>query len=347
MKTNLLLRTEESQACARAVIVSLITIFILAYTALYESWNESSRLLIVTIIYCPISILWWQYIRYHPLPADDAQWRILIGVFADAAAIGLCISSSSSGHPILYLLYLLYLWVIMGNGMRFGRHYMTSATLACLMSLAGVAAVSPKWPLPMGATLVLVAGLLMVDMFYRQMLKHMEAQAREIMHLSHDLHSAHMGVSEIGLLEQGAFVDYVQEAMASLPDGSLLAAVVVAYTGEGSERIGNPWCSATKALVARINSELRGGDLATLGREGELWMCIEPKRMSDAIAVAERVRRAFKEIVPNLVVKIGLANYPNISTDAHGLFNTASRNAHQSSGESARMGHLTLIESDT
>ena len=346
MKMNLLLRTEESQACARAVIVSLIALFIGAYVALYESSEEISRIFIGAIIYSPVSLLWWQYIRRHPLPVEQAHGRILTGIICDAAVIGICISVSRSGHSILYLLYLLYLWVIMGNGMRFGRHSMTNATLICLMSLVLVAVLSPAWPLPLAATLVLIAGLLMVDMFCRQMLRHIDEQTREILHLSHDLRSAHLGVNEAGLLEKGSFIDFVQEAMASLPEGNFLAAVVIAYAGEGSERIGNPMSSTTKALAARINSELRGGDLATLGREDELWMCIEPKRMSDAKAVAERVRRAFKEIVPNVTVKIGLANYPNISTDAHGLFNAASRNAHQSHGKSARVGHLSVIEND-
>jgi hypothetical protein len=186
----------------------------------------------------------------------------------------------------------------------------------------------------------------MVDMFCRQMLKQIEDQAKQILHLSQDLRSAHLGVSETGLLEKSAFVDFVQEAMASLPEGNLLAGVVIAYSGPGSERIGNPMSSTTKALAARINSELRGGDLATLGREDELWMFIEPKRMSDAAAVAERVRCAFKEIVPNVVVRIGLANYPLISVDAQGLFNAASYNARHSDDKSARLGHLTLIEGD-
>jgi hypothetical protein len=347
MKINILLRTEESQACARAVIVSLIAVFIGTYLALYETNDEVLRILISAIIYSPLSILWWLYVRFHPMPSEVAQVRILIGVVFDSALISWCISISNSGHPILYLLYLLYLWVIMGNGMRFGRHTMTYATLVCVMSLCLVAVLSPAWPLPVPATLVLVAGLLMVDMFCRQLLKLIDDQAREILHLSHDLRSAHLGVSETGLLEMRAFVDSVQEAMASLPEGNILAAVVIAYAGPGAERIGNPMSSITKALAARINSELRGGDLATLGREDELWMCIEPKRMSDAAAVAERVRRAFQEIVPHVVVRIGLANYPNISTDAHGLFNAASRHARQSNGKHTRLGHLTVIESDT
>ena len=347
MKINILLHTEESQACARAVIVSLIAIFIGAYVSIYKASDEVERIFLTAIIYSPLSLLWWRYIRRHPKPAEEAQGRIQSAVFLDAFTAGWCICISSSEQPILYLLYLLYLWIIMGNGMRFGRHTMTSATLACLMSLAGAAAMSPRWPLPLGATFVLMAGLLMVDMLCRQMLKHIETQAREILHLSHDLRSAQLGVTETGLLEKRAFIDCVQEAMANLPEGNFLAAVVIAYAGPGAERIGNPMSAITQALAARINSELRGGDLATLGREDELWMCIEPKRMSDAAAVAERVRRAFQEIVPHVVVRIGLANYPNISTDAHGLFNAASCNARQSNGKHTRLGHLTVIESDT
>ncbi len=268
MKMNILLRTEESQACARAVIVSLMAILIGAYLVLYETREEVSTIFLSAIIYSPLSLLWWQYVRRHPLPVEAAQGRILIGIVFDAAVIGICISISNSGHPILYLLYLLYLWVIMGNGMRFGRHTMTSATLACLMSLCLVAVLSPDWPLPVPATLVLMAGLLMVDMFCRQMLKHIDDQAREILHLSHDLRSAHLGVSETGLLEKRAFIDSVQEAMASLPEGNILAAVVIAYAGPGAERIGNPMSSITQALAARINSELarwRSGDPGARG----------------------------------------------------------------------------------
>ena len=153
MRLSLLRRTEESQAATRAIIVSLIALYICHYASFSEAQAYVLRIANTAIIYSPLSLLWWLYIRLHPLLAEEAHWRIYAGIFLDAAMIGLTISICDSQPSVLYLLYLLYLWIIMGNGMRFGRHPMSCATLASFVSLSIVAMISPHWPMTMSATI--------------------------------------------------------------------------------------------------------------------------------------------------------------------------------------------------
>jgi two-component system sensor histidine kinase RpfC len=49
--------------------------------------------------------------------------------------------SGETGTPLLGI----YLWVIVGNGFRYGHHYLVFATAASLISFAGVALVADYW----------------------------------------------------------------------------------------------------------------------------------------------------------------------------------------------------------
>ena len=61
-----------------------------------------------------------------------------------------------------------------------------------------------------------------------------------------------------------------------------------------------------------------------------------PRRIEDATAVAERIRRAFDELAPMLEVRVGLAAYPPFPGDAMAFFRLAARNARQEGRAASR-----------
>jgi two-component system sensor histidine kinase RpfC len=65
-----------------------------------------------------------------------------VGILLDVSGTsGMMMMAGEAGAPLLGI----YLWVIVGNGFRFGIRYLVAATLLSLLGFAAVAVVSPYW----------------------------------------------------------------------------------------------------------------------------------------------------------------------------------------------------------
>lgn len=338
---NLLAKSEQSQSAARFVLVTIIAVYIGGVAMFTEQPPEIVRIAIALTIFSPIAGAWLYYVRRFPLPVAEAAWRLQAGIFADTSMIALTLAIG--GINVLPL-YVMYIWVIMGNGLRFGAHQMSSATAISVISLTIAALVSPLWILSPLATALLAAGLVIVDVFYRRVLNELTEERRTKERLIRELREAQLDVSEAGLLGTESFLENVQERMEGLPDGSFLAGIVVTYSGEAAAAVGNPHSDSGRRLAALVTSELRGADIATLGGEHEFWLLIEPKKIADAKAVANRVRKAFESATPPLNTAAGIAAYPMTLTDARGLFDAA--RASGARDDASKLRHLFAVDSD-
>ena len=336
MTYRLLDASEASQAFARALIVTLIATYIGFLVSLSQVSADIFRTAVAAIIYAPLSIGWYVWTNIDRRAVAQAQWRLFAATCFDVTMVGLALGiAEGTGAPLL-LLYLIYIWIILGNGLRFGRPHLDTATALSVLSLLVVAITSPHWSLNAGLTLILVGGMLMVHVFFRQLLLRNEALVATVDELNDDLRRARLDTNELGLAGREAFLEQVQESMSVMPEGSLIAGIVVLFDGAEAHRLSNPQSALSKAMAQRITSELRGSDLATFGEENELWMCMAPRRIEDATAVAERIRRAFDELAPMLEVRVGLAAYPPFPGDATAFFRLAARNARQEGRAASR-----------
>ena len=340
---DLLAPTEASQAFARAVIVTIIATHIGILVSLTQVSADVFRISLVAIIYAPLSIGWYFWTNLDPRSVSEAQWRIFAANCFDVTMVGLTIAIADGAGAPFFLLYLVYFWIILGNGLRFGRPHLDTATLLSALSLALAAITSPHWSLSAGVTLVLVGGLLMVHLFFRKLLLRAESMGDTIAGLNEELRRARLDTNEIGLAGREAFLNEVQENMSTIPEGALLAGIAFVFDGQDVHRLSNPQSALSKAMALRITSELRGNDLATFGEENELWMCMAPRRIEDAHAVAERVRKAFDELAPTLTVRIGLAAYPPFPGDAPAFFRMAARNARREDRSAGRGAHFLRV----
>ena len=328
MTYKILDASETSQAFARALIVTFIATYIGILFRFSYLDAAQARVALAALLYAPLSIGWYVWTNFDRRPIGEAQWRIFAANCFDVTMVGLALGiAEGTGVPLL-LLYLVYVWIILGNGLRFGRPHLDTAAALSVLSLLVVAITSPHGSLDAGLSLVLVGGLLMVHVFFRQLLRRNEALVATVEGLNDDLRRARLDTNELGLAGREAFLEQVQESMGVMPEGSLIAGIVVLFDGAEAHRLSNPQSALSKAMAQRITSELRGSDLATFGEENELWMCMTPRRIEDATAVAERVRRAFDELAPMLEVRVGLAAYPPFPGDASAFFRLAARNAH-------------------
>ena len=148
---------EYSQAMARTVIsglallISGIAYWVGTITALAPA---------VVLSYLLFSLAWATYIRRTP---GRNAVRLSISMLGDFGIVSFCILETGSFGACFYPL---YLWVIVGNGMRFGEKYLLAATLMGITGFTAVIILGEYWRLNLPAALGLLTGLIILPMFY-------------------------------------------------------------------------------------------------------------------------------------------------------------------------------------
>ena len=131
--------SEHEQAAIRVGVGALTCAYLLTLD-LSGEWPGASRAILVPVVFfMSASVLLFAAILVRPAPSP---WRrffgILVDMFATSTAMGI---AGESGAPLLAI----YLWVIIGNGFRFGNRYLGIATAAALIGFGSVALWSEFW----------------------------------------------------------------------------------------------------------------------------------------------------------------------------------------------------------
>ena len=130
-------------------------------------------------------------ILVSPAPSDVRRW---IGMLLDYSAMGgVMYLQGESASP----LYAVYLWVTIGNGMRYGPHYLFSATALAAVSFAVMMRTTPYWLQNPYLSWGLLLGLIAVPLYFASLLKALthaiedarranQAKSRFLANMSHE-----------------------------------------------------------------------------------------------------------------------------------------------------------------
>lgn len=191
---------ELDQSLVRLGFAALFTVYILGLHLSGSLMNGISReLLLVSLTYTSASLLIIASIAAWP---QYGRARRAVSTVFDAGMISV---SMWIGAEITSILYIFYLWITLGNGLRYGRSYLY---YTCGLSIVGFAMVvvwSDYWWQQRILSFGLLLGLLIIPLFVSRLLKRLEeenrraetasqAKSRFLANMSHEIRTPLNGV---------------------------------------------------------------------------------------------------------------------------------------------------------
>lgn len=151
---------EQGQALTRIVLAALGAVLFFAA----REYGHGDPPFLLALVYMLASIFYLSFVSRHK---NDYLWRRYVLIVLDLAVASLLTAHFSNAGLAFYPL---FLWVTIGNGLRYGQHHMQVATLFGLLGFTGAMASSGfLWDQP-SVYIGLMAGLALMPKFFMVMI---------------------------------------------------------------------------------------------------------------------------------------------------------------------------------
>lgn len=198
--------SEHEQALVRVAIGTIIFIYFMSPMPLL--WDDQAEHLVIPRLisstFLLVSLVIFSAILYRP---NVSLTRRLFAMVVDLTTLSVVLALTGKyGTP----LFAIYLWVIVGNGFRYGEKYVDIGTILAITGFSAVLFFSKYWQqhVEIGASLLLL--LILLPLYIKTLLKRLyaaiekanqanQAKSRFLANMSHELRTPLNGV--IGMSE--------------------------------------------------------------------------------------------------------------------------------------------------
>ena len=200
-------KDETEQAIFRIAICALLLIFLMvaeAFTNDKTSRSVATALIVLgTYMLFAIAIFWWMH-RFNPLMA----LLRLVTMGLDLSVISTALYFSEEYGAVLFGV---YLWVVLGNGFRYGKLYLYAGMAMCLTGFLAVFLLNDYWSSHRVMGIGWAIGLIILPLFVNRLINRLHvlveqaneasaAKSRFLANMSHEIRtplSAILGLSHI------------------------------------------------------------------------------------------------------------------------------------------------------
>lgn len=302
---------EERKQSHTRLIYIVVLVPIIAFIGLYQGLDL--RLLWLGIgLYVVASVAHLWFLSKNPKGATEA--RKLFAIFIDTAITTMLVSQLQESS---FLFSILYLWIILGNGMRFGESKLFVAVSLAVVGIAILYFLSPYWHDRPLFVFYMLLEVLVIPLFMARLIRRLEEKERLLTTLLQK--SEHFALHDAltGLENRYAFEAFLTK---KIQEGESFTVLFVDLDGfkQVNDTMGHDIGDrALQEVARRIGRFAERSDnvfVARLG--GDEFVVIVDGALQKAVPVAQELLDVLREPydegrIDSISASIGLAHYPS------------------------------------
>jgi diguanylate cyclase (GGDEF)-like protein len=319
--------SEHAQALIRVVIASIVLLYVFFLDAAGKLTVDQHHVFYLTLYVIPVSVGIFVLIVIWP---QVSPARRILGMLFDFGITSYFMYVMQDKGVLFFAV---YLWVTIGNGLRYGKRYLYTAMAISIISFTVVFSSSAYWWGQWGFSVGLLISLVALPLYFSDLLKQLHEQHSELKKL-YELTARHATHDSLtGLPNRKHFHDHLAETIASAKRDKQIFAVLYLDL-DGFKTINDALGHAAgdqiiENTARRIEQCVRKGDMVARMGGDEFVVLLRDIDSIDVAKVAEKIIKILSNpftIAADplyITTSIGVASYPQDGENANALIHNA------------------------